>query len=91
MALVRTDVSEESISSIITMKRISELGMLTANVSSPLIPFIVMREEIRSSETSALTRVTWRHIPEDGIIYSMFVVGNRGSCRAWSGPVYGIL
>jgi hypothetical protein len=26
--------------------------------------------EVRSSETSILTRVTWRHIPEDGILHS---------------------
>jgi hypothetical protein len=29
-----------------------------------------MMEAIRSSEMSVLTRVTWRNIPEDGILHS---------------------
>jgi hypothetical protein len=42
--------------------------LVTANVvpSSPNL-FILMREAIRSSETSVLTRVTRRNSPEDGI------------------------
>jgi hypothetical protein len=32
------------------------------------IPFTLMMEAIRSSETSLLTRATWRQIPEDSIL-----------------------
>jgi hypothetical protein len=31
----------------------------------------LMTEEIRSSETLAVTRVTWHNIPEDGILHSI--------------------
>jgi hypothetical protein len=55
MALVRTDVSEEPITSIIRVTRIGELVTL-------------MMEELRSSETSVLIRPTRRHIPEDCIL-----------------------
>jgi hypothetical protein len=56
MVLIRTDVSEERIASIIRMTKIGELGTTLA---------------IRSSETSVLTRATWRNIQEDGILHSI--------------------
>jgi hypothetical protein len=65
VALVETDVTEESIASIIRVKRISGL-----NVLSWLIIFGVMMEAICSPETSALTRSTKCNIPEDEIFHS---------------------
>jgi hypothetical protein len=35
---------------------------------SLMILFTLIMEAIRSSETSALARATWRHIPEDDIL-----------------------
>jgi hypothetical protein len=55
MALVRTDVSEELSAFIIRVTRIGELGTT---------------EVLSSSETSVLTRVTRRNIPEDAILHS---------------------
>jgi hypothetical protein len=71
VGLVRTDVLEECVTSIIRVKRIWELGtMLAVNnvVPCSLIIFILMMEATYSSETSVLTRATWRHIAEDDIL-----------------------
>jgi hypothetical protein len=43
--------------------------LVTANVvPSSMILVILMMEAIRSSETSVLTRATWRNISEDGVL-----------------------
>jgi hypothetical protein len=73
---VRTDVSEERITSMITVKRIGEnffvacFGLLvTLSVvrTTPILITLIM-EPIISSETSVLTRITQRHILEDGTL-----------------------
>jgi hypothetical protein len=82
VALVRTDVPEERITSIIRITGIGELGNMlpltsvlrlavTANVdpSSP-IRVTLMMEAIRSSETSVLTRTTRRNISEYDMLHS---------------------
>jgi hypothetical protein len=51
-----TDVSEERTDSTFRIKVISELGTTVA-VTRSLIPFTLMMEAIRSTETLVLTRI----------------------------------
>jgi hypothetical protein len=76
VALVRTDVSEELSTSIMRLTIIGELRsvsrfLVTANAvpSSPIL-VTLMTEALNTSETSALTRATWRNIPEGSILHT---------------------
>jgi predicted nucleic acid-binding protein len=67
LALIRTDISEERISSIIRVTRIGKLGSTLAVTSNTL-----MVEAMRSSKTSVRIRATRRNIPEDTILLQFF-------------------
>jgi hypothetical protein len=65
VAFIRTDISEEHITSIIRMKRGGEIGTLAVTSK-----WSTLRCAIHSSEKYVIIRVTCHNITEDGILHS---------------------
>jgi hypothetical protein len=77
VALVKTDVSKECITSNIRLVFIHSVLQLqvTGNVvPSSLILFTIMMEAIPFSETLVLTRAKWRNFPEDSFLKTVLKI-----------------
>jgi hypothetical protein len=71
VALVRTDISEELSGSFIRVTGIGELGTTLAVTSNRrTLQRKPLKQALNSSETSVLTRATWRNVPEDAVLRS---------------------